>query len=71
MLTSPDRGTSRSAQAAATHTGREGAIHQAAHIWVPVGAHAAVRALWDLNRQLSGANDDPDDAWRAAAQRAA
>lgn len=38
---------------------------------VPVGAHAAVRAFWDLNRQLSGANDDPDDAWSVAAQRAA
>ncbi|KAH8657238.1 hypothetical protein BGZ61DRAFT_594246 [Ilyonectria robusta] len=38
---------------------------------VPTAAHAAVRAFWDLNRQFSGVNDDPDDAWRAAALRAA
>ncbi|KID81386.1 hypothetical protein MGU_11256 [Metarhizium guizhouense ARSEF 977] len=38
---------------------------------VPPGARAAVRAFWDLNRQLCGANDHPDDFWRAAAQRAA
>ncbi|KAH7118384.1 hypothetical protein EDB81DRAFT_733330 [Dactylonectria macrodidyma] len=38
---------------------------------VPAAAHAAVRAFWDLNRQFSGVNDDPDDAWRAAALRAA
>ena len=30
-----------------------------------------MRAFWDLNRQFSGVNDDPDDAWRAAALRAA
>ncbi|KAM6504647.1 hypothetical protein FSOLCH5_015382 [Fusarium solani] len=38
---------------------------------VPVGALAAVRAFWELNRQLKRANSDPDDAWRTAAQRAA
>ncbi|KAM9873609.1 hypothetical protein VDGL01_12318 [Verticillium dahliae] len=38
---------------------------------VPDVALAAVRAFWDLNRQLSGAHDEPDEAWRAAAQRAA
>ncbi|KID81383.1 hypothetical protein MGU_11253 [Metarhizium guizhouense ARSEF 977] len=38
---------------------------------VPPGARAAVRAFWVLNRRRSGADDDPDDAWRAAAQRAA
>ncbi|KFA56717.1 hypothetical protein S40293_11411 [Stachybotrys chartarum IBT 40293] len=38
---------------------------------VPVGALAAVRIFWMLNRQLNGANADPDDAWRTAAQRAA
>ncbi|KAH6957553.1 hypothetical protein BKA56DRAFT_601910 [Ilyonectria sp. MPI-CAGE-AT-0026] len=38
---------------------------------VPTAAHAAVRAFWDLNRQFSGVNDDTDDAWRAAALRAA
>ncbi|KAH7110445.1 hypothetical protein EDB81DRAFT_672056 [Dactylonectria macrodidyma] len=37
---------------------------------VPVEAHAVVRAFWDLNR-LSGADDIPDEAWCAAAQRAA
>ncbi|EEY24032.1 predicted protein [Verticillium alfalfae VaMs.102] len=38
---------------------------------VPDVALAAVRAFWDLNRQLSGAHGEPDEAWRAAAQRAA
>ncbi|KAI8677829.1 hypothetical protein NCS55_00500900 [Fusarium keratoplasticum] len=38
---------------------------------VPVGALAAVRAFWELNRQLKRAKSDPDDAWRTAAQRAA
>ncbi|KAH6951114.1 hypothetical protein BKA56DRAFT_606079 [Ilyonectria sp. MPI-CAGE-AT-0026] len=38
---------------------------------VPVGALAAVRAFWELNRQLTRANADPDDIWRTAAQRAA
>ncbi|KAH7010579.1 uncharacterized protein B0I36DRAFT_57304 [Microdochium trichocladiopsis] len=38
---------------------------------VPDAALAAVRAFWDLNRRLSGADEEPDDAWRAAAQRAA
>ncbi|RYP92962.1 hypothetical protein DL770_000922 [Monosporascus sp. CRB-9-2] len=38
---------------------------------VPVEAHAVVRAFWDLNRQLSGADEDPGDVWRPAAQRAA
>nr|CEG03918.1 unnamed protein product [Fusarium acuminatum CS5907] len=38
---------------------------------VPVEAHAAVRAFWDLNRQLSGADEEPGEVWRAAAQRAA
>ncbi|KAF5133815.1 hypothetical protein E5D57_004442 [Metarhizium anisopliae] len=40
-------------------------------ITVPLGARAAVRAFWDLNRQLCGADVHPDDPWRAAAQRAA
>ncbi|KFA56719.1 hypothetical protein S40293_11410 [Stachybotrys chartarum IBT 40293] len=38
---------------------------------VPVEAHAAVRAFWDLNRQLSDADEEPGEVWRAAAQRAA
>lgn len=29
-----------------------------------------MRAFWDLNHRLSGADEEPDDAWRAAAQRA-
>ncbi|KAI3571341.1 hypothetical protein IWW34DRAFT_675552 [Fusarium oxysporum f. sp. albedinis] len=38
---------------------------------VPAEAHAAVRAFWVLNRRLSGADEEADEAWRAAAQRAA
>ncbi|KAH7303342.1 hypothetical protein B0I35DRAFT_517371 [Stachybotrys elegans] len=38
---------------------------------VPVEARAAVRAFWDLNRQLNGAEEEPGEVWRAAAQRAA
>ncbi|CAM1502572.1 Fc.00g073480.m01.CDS01 [Cosmosporella sp. VM-42] len=37
---------------------------------VPVEAHAAVRAFWTFNR-LRGADNIPDEAWRAAAQWAA
>ncbi|GKT81107.1 hypothetical protein ColTof4_13530 [Colletotrichum tofieldiae] len=36
-----------------------------------VEAQAAVRAFWALNQQVSNADDDPGEAWRAAAQRAA
>ncbi|SCO92697.1 uncharacterized protein FRV6_16825 [Fusarium oxysporum] len=38
---------------------------------VPPGAVAAVRAFWELNRQIDDMNEDPGDAWRSAAQRAA
>ncbi|RYC78533.1 hypothetical protein BFJ63_vAg18591 [Fusarium oxysporum f. sp. narcissi] len=38
---------------------------------VPTEAQAAVRAFWDLNRQLSGTDEEPDEVWRGAAQRAA
>ncbi|KAI3570739.1 hypothetical protein IWW34DRAFT_812244 [Fusarium oxysporum f. sp. albedinis] len=38
---------------------------------VPPGAVAAVRAFWELNRQIDDMNEDPCDAWRSAAQRAA
>ncbi|UNI16749.1 hypothetical protein JDV02_003157 [Purpureocillium takamizusanense] len=38
---------------------------------VPHGAVAAVRTFWLLNRQIKETDGDPDDAWRAAAQRAA
>ncbi|KAH6881075.1 hypothetical protein B0T10DRAFT_411258 [Thelonectria olida] len=38
---------------------------------VPTGAVAAVRAFWELNRQIDDANKDPGDGWRSAAQRAA
>ncbi|KAM4061014.1 hypothetical protein HRG_012938 [Hirsutella rhossiliensis] len=38
---------------------------------VPVGAVAAVRAFWDVNRHLKLADAEPDDTWRIAAQRAA
>ncbi|KFA62765.1 hypothetical protein S40285_10797 [Stachybotrys chlorohalonatus IBT 40285] len=38
---------------------------------VPVEARAAVRTFWDLNRQLSDADEEPGEVWRAAAQRAA
>lgn len=38
---------------------------------VPAGAVAAVRAFWQLNRQIKDTNGDPDDAWRTAAQNAA
>ncbi|KFA68742.1 hypothetical protein S40285_10722 [Stachybotrys chlorohalonatus IBT 40285] len=38
---------------------------------VPVEAYAAVRAFWNLNRQVSDADEEPGEVWRAAAQRAA
>ncbi|KAI3571298.1 hypothetical protein IWW34DRAFT_639598 [Fusarium oxysporum f. sp. albedinis] len=38
---------------------------------VPPGAVAAVRAFWELNRQIDDMNEDPCNAWRSAAQRAA
>ncbi len=41
------------------------------HLQVPQGAVAAVRTFWRLNREIREASSDPDDAWRAAAQRAA
>lgn len=39
--------------------------------WVPAEAVAVVRAFWELNRQMNAADNEPDDDWRAAAQRAA
>ncbi|KAM6505341.1 hypothetical protein FSOLCH5_014567 [Fusarium solani] len=38
---------------------------------VPAGAVATVRAFWELNRQIDDMSEDPGDAWRSAAQRAA
>ncbi|KAI3572375.1 hypothetical protein IWW34DRAFT_764383 [Fusarium oxysporum f. sp. albedinis] len=38
---------------------------------VPPGAVAAVRAFWELNGQIDDMNEDPGDAWRSTAQRAA
>lgn len=38
---------------------------------VPIGAVAAVRAFWQLNKQLKLAEEDPSDAWSKAAQQAA
>ncbi|KAH6952503.1 hypothetical protein BKA56DRAFT_504893, partial [Ilyonectria sp. MPI-CAGE-AT-0026] len=40
-------------------------------LYVPTDAVAAVRAFWELNRQIDDANKDPGDGWRSAAQRAA
>ncbi|KAK1702949.1 uncharacterized protein BDZ83DRAFT_645130 [Colletotrichum acutatum] len=37
---------------------------------VPAEAHAAVRAFWALNQQLSNGDGDPDEVWRSAGQRA-
>ena len=30
-----------------------------------------MRAFWELNRQIDDMSEDPGDAWRSAAQRAA
>ncbi|KAJ3454517.1 hypothetical protein MRS44_013117 [Fusarium solani] len=30
-----------------------------------------MRAFWELNRQINDMSEDPGDAWRSAAQRAA